>query len=86
MPTEIRLRLLDPRQTRALLRKITYDSARTNDTRLPTARPHWLARRPARLRTRKERRVRPVHLLHRRMDRLAGELVPRPAGAGLQAV
>lgn len=37
-------RLLDPRQTRALLRKITYDSARTHDTRLLAARPHWLAR------------------------------------------
>jgi tetratricopeptide (TPR) repeat protein len=36
--------LLGPRQTRALLRKITYDSARTNDTRLHVARPHWLAR------------------------------------------
>jgi tetratricopeptide (TPR) repeat protein len=37
-------RLLDPRQTRALLRKITYNSARTNDTRLSAARPHWLVR------------------------------------------
>jgi tetratricopeptide (TPR) repeat protein len=36
--------LLGPRQTRALLRRITYDSARTNDTRLLIARPHWLAR------------------------------------------
>ena len=36
--------LLGPRQTRALLRRVSYDSARTNDTRILAARPHWLVR------------------------------------------